>query len=80
MKHILNLVKKFAAKEVRNPVVHTAWQAALGAVVAALSGTHGDVKAVVLVGVAAAAAAVKNSLVSPPAVDPSKAASGGSAS
>jgi hypothetical protein len=58
--------ENLAKTELKNPVVvrtlHTAWQAALGAAVASFSGTHGDIRAAILVGVAAAAAAVKTAI------------------
>ena len=78
MRKIVAAIENLAKREAKNPTVartvHTAWQAALGAAVAALSGTHGDIRAAVLVGVAAAAAAIKNAVFgavsAPPAVDP----------
>ena len=83
MSKLLSLVEKFVTAEAKNPVVvrtvHTAWQAALGAGVASLSGTHGDVRVALMVAIAAAAAAVKNSLLKPvtsaPVVVPSMPAS-----
>lgn len=67
MQKIFSAIESLAKREAKNPVVvrtiHTAWQAALGAGVAAISGTHGDVKAAVLVAVAAAAAAIKSAVV-----------------
>lgn len=64
---IVSAIESLARKEAKNPVVlrtvHTAWEAALGAGIAAASGTHGDVRDVILVAVAAAAAAVKSAVV-----------------
>ncbi len=60
-------MKQILARLAKNPVVtktfHTAWEAALGALLAQLSGTHGDAKAILLVVGAATAAAVKNVVV-----------------
>ena len=68
MQKIFSAIEALARKEAKNPVItptlHTAWEAALGAGVAAISGTHGDVRDVVAVAVAAALAAMKTAIVS----------------
>lgn len=69
MNKILETLKKAAAALLAKPVVnrtlHTAWQSAFGALVAALSTTHGDVKVAVLVAGAAFASSVKNAILKP---------------
>jgi len=66
VKKFETLVKKLYANPVVERTIHTAWQAGLGAIIAAYSGTHGDIRALLMVGVAASAAAVKSSLVNKP--------------
>lgn len=60
---IVSAIQSLARREAKNPVIvrtfHTAWEAAAGAGIAALSGTHGDVKGAIVVAAAAALAAVK---------------------
>jgi len=64
---IVSAIERLAEREAKNPVVvrtfHTAWEAALGAGVAAVSTTHGDVREIIAVAVAAGLAALKTAIV-----------------
>ena len=70
MNTLKSLFKKLAANPVVSKTFHTAWQAGVGAFIAALVGAHGDARTAVIIGGAAAAAAAKNVIVqSVPAAD-----------
>lgn len=64
---IVSAIEALAKREAKNPVVvravHTVWEAAVGAGVAAISGAHGDVKVVILAAVAGGLAAIKTAVV-----------------
>lgn len=67
MLKIFSAIESLARKEAKNPVVlrtvHTIWEAAAGAGVAALTGAHGDVRFVITAAAAGAFAAVKTAIV-----------------
>lgn len=67
MSKILSLLKTAQANPLVERAEHTLWQAAAGAFIATIAGTHGDVRVAVTAAVAAALSAGKT-LLFPPAV------------
>jgi hypothetical protein len=65
MTKLLSLLKKAQSNPVIERAEHTLYQAAFGAFVATLAGTHGDVRVAVTAAVAAALSAGKTLLFPP---------------